>query len=242
MGIQRCEGLETVHLEEGLEEIGNNAFMACVSLREIEIHPAIEVIKDCAFSQLIGVHLAEGLEEIRHDEFLQCRSFQRIVIPSTVTVIHVGAFNGCINITNVLFCDEIQVFVTAESMRDHGIRVRSPSTHCFLVRCSIPQRLGHILVRCWWDNIHDMLRSIPIISYGGLNAYFGFVDSMLSAYETLSDAPMLLELAIWNSKIPYQLGRNNESHHTDMRKRRRIDSVSMVSIRLLSQMFYPSFD
>ena len=46
-----------------------------------------------------------------------------------------------------------------------------------------------------------MLRRIPLISKQGLKSYFDSVDVKLSVYEILKDAPVLLELALWKSKI-----------------------------------------
>ena len=63
-----------------------------------------------------------------------------------------------------------------------------------------------------------------------MDAYFATINSKLEEYEILSDAPMLLELAIRKSRITPQLGMNNDPHPTEMRKKRRIDSVSMVTI------------
>ena len=85
---------------------------------------------------------------------------------------------------------------------------KAPIMYCFLVTCNIPQHLHHVQERSWQVNIHDMLWCIPTISYGGLNAYFGSIDSELAAYENLSEAPILLELAIWKSKIIQQPGRD----------------------------------
>ena len=101
---------------------------------------------------------------------------------------------------------------------------------CFLVRCSIPEHLGLVLLRSWQANIHTLLKRIPSISPEGSDAYFASINSKLTDYENMSEAPMLLELAIWKSKITQQLGHSNDPHPTDMRKRKRIDSVSMVTI------------
>jgi hypothetical protein len=54
-----------------------------------------------------------------------------------------------------------------------------------------------------------MLRRIPFISPHGLDSYFDSIDSKLYEYENLKDAPMLLELAIWKSKITEQTDLNN---------------------------------
>ena len=48
-----------------------------------------------------------------------------------------------------------------------------------------------------------MLRHIPSIPDNELNAYFESINSKLSLYENLNEAPMLLELAIyWDNAFP----------------------------------------
>ncbi len=51
-----------------------------------------------------------------------------------------------------------------------------------------------------------MLKRIPSIFLEDLNAYFASIYSELTGYESSSKAPMLLELAIWNSEFNQQLG------------------------------------
>jgi hypothetical protein len=155
------------------------------------------------------------------------------VIPAAASSIHDKAFDGCLNLTNVMFCDIIEECVSAESMRDwwsQGVHEKSLTTYCFLVRCSIPEHLGLVLLRSLKANIHKLLKRIPSISPEGSDAYFASINSKLTDYENMSEAPMLLELAIWKSKITQQLGHSNDPHPTDTRKRKRIDSVSMVTI------------
>jgi hypothetical protein len=66
-----------------------------------------------------------------------------------------------------------------------------------------------VLVRKWQINIHGMLGHIPSVYPGHLHAYFYFcsIDSRLSAYENLSEAPMLLDLAISIQNYPNNLAR-----------------------------------
>jgi hypothetical protein len=140
--LRNCSGLTTVILGEGLEEIGQEAFNECTSLHEIVIPNAVKTIKDRHSTTAI---LGEGLEEIGQEAFNECTSLHEIVIPNAVKTIDGTAFNGCSNLTSVVFCDKIKLFVSCEAMRDwwnQGVHERSLSTYSFLVKCNIPKRLS----------------------------------------------------------------------------------------------------
>lgn len=87
--------------------------------------PPFKVIEEGAFancSNQIYAVLCEGLEEIEAKAFESCASLNVIYIPSSVREIHDEAFDGCSNLMCVAFwcvafCDDIEVFVRAESMR-----------------------------------------------------------------------------------------------------------------------------
>jgi hypothetical protein len=207
MAFAQCSGLTTVTLGDRLEEIGERAFGYCKLLEHIVIPHAVMTIKKRAYRECSGlttVTLGDGLEEIGEEAFRQYTSLGRIVIPPTVKTIDDTAFDGCSNLTSVEFCDKIEEFMYWKAMRgwwDRGVHENSLSTYCFLDRCSIPERLGLFLVQSWRANIYGTLSRIPAISVGGLNAHFDSIDSSLTAYENLSEAPMLLGLAIPNDDI-----------------------------------------
>jgi hypothetical protein len=77
-----------------------------------------------------------------------------------------------------------------------------------------------------------MLRCIPSTSPEGLDMCYDSINSKLSVYENLRDAPMLLELAIWKSKIIQQLfNRDNGILTVNMLKMKcHTNSVAMVTI------------
>jgi hypothetical protein len=77
----------------------------------------------------------------------------------------------------------------------------------------------------WRSNIHDRLWRIPSISPEGLDSYFCCIDSKRSVYAELKDAPALLELAIWKSKID-----KRTDEIINMKMECRIDSLSKVVI------------
>ena len=70
---------------------------------------------------------------------------------------------------------------------------RSLSTYCLLIRFGIPGRvLALARVSSWQVNIYDMMRIIPTIAAGGMNAHFDDIDYGLTHYENLlTDAPTL---------------------------------------------------
>jgi hypothetical protein len=86
----------------------------------------------------------------------------------------------------------------------------------------------------WQTNINGMLTRIPFIPPEEVETYFDSIDSRLSDCEQYleEDAPMLLELAIWKSKIAEQVfDRNNGSLTVDiLRMGCRVDSLLMVFI------------
>ena len=157
----------------------------------------------------------------------------RIDIPPSVREIDATAFEECSNLTTVQFCDEIEEFVSGESMRhwwNPGVHERCLRTYSFFVRCNIPERVGLLLPRMWQSNIHDMLGGIPSISSKGLDSFFRSIDSKLSVYDKLKDAPALLELAIWKSKIIERTDGNIDLLDADMKIEHRTDSLSVVVI------------
>jgi hypothetical protein len=158
---------------------------------------------------------------------------ERIDIPPTVREIDETAFEECSNLTTVQFCDEIKEFVSGESLQhwwNHGVHERCLRTYSFFVRCNIPERVGLILPRMWQSNIHDMLGGIPSISSKGLDSYFCSIYSKLSIYGKLIDAPALLELTIWKSKIIEQTDGNIDLLDADMKIECRTDSLTMIVI------------
>lgn len=103
-------------LGEGLEVIGEGAFIVCTSQREIIIPPFVRAIKAspsywwlheiitppldkaiktavfCHCEVLTTANLGEGLEEIGHKAFCGCASLHEINIPPLVKMIKEAAF------------------------------------------------------------------------------------------------------------------------------------------------------
>ena len=114
-------------------------------------------------------------------------------------MIHKGLFKLCSQLLHLRFCDEIEAFVSRESMRDwwtnNGVHESSLKTYSFLVEYNIPRRVG--LLRHMNRHLEGMLRSIPSISLDSLNSFFDCFNSKLIVYKIQEYAPILSELTIW---------------------------------------------
>ena len=150
----------------------------------------IKVILDGTFrrcSQLTTVNLGEGLEGTEALAFGECVStLQKISIPSTVKTIHHLAFWGSSSLTNILFCDEIEHFVSRELMREwwnHRVHRHCLITYCFMKKFNFLERLGLLPVMQWQENIHGMLRIIPAIPPQDSESHFDSIHSKLDYYE-----------------------------------------------------------
>jgi hypothetical protein len=145
------------------------------------------------------------------------------VIPPAVKEIDETAFGECSDLTSVQFCDEIEEFVSAESMRhwwNNGVHEKCLSTYCFFVRCNIPKRVGLVRSATLQTSIHGMLERIHYITRKRYNAHFDSIDSKLSAYEAKLSAyegSTMLELAIWKSEIVVQTDGNINLLTPDMK-------------------------
>jgi hypothetical protein len=211
-----------VELPAGLEELGEMAFFCCTSLQSINIPPSIKAIQQgtlffCA--ALRDMDLSEGLESIGCHAFVKCRSLRHITIPSTVKKITRDIFNYdsgdhseySTNLERVQFCDDIKEFVSGESIQDwwdNGTLERSFQTYNFLILYKVPTRLILLSKMSWQENIHDMLRIIPVVDFDAfLDDHFTAIDAELTFYK-ITDDMSLLELALWKSKIRAQHGPN----------------------------------
>ena len=238
-----CSGLTTAILNDGLKEIGRGVFGGCALVR-INKPPTVRVIENEAFSWCSRWTIAilnDGLKVIGERTFKGC-ALECIDIPPSVREIDETAFKECSDLTTVQFCNEIEEFVSGESMRhwwNHGVHKRCLRTYSFFVGCNIPERVGLLLPRMWQSNIHDMLGGIPSISSKGLDSYFCSIDSKLSVYDKLKDSPALLELAIWKSKIIERTDRNIDLLDADMKIECRTDSLTLW-LSLSFQMCCPS--
>jgi hypothetical protein len=118
----------TVILNNGLEEVGVQAFHGCRSLVRIDIPPAVRVIKEGAFfdfSGLTATILNNKLEEIGAWVFHKCRSLVHIRIHPAIRAIKERAIFDCLGLTVAILNDaleEIGAWKFADAGPLHALR------------------------------------------------------------------------------------------------------------------------
>lgn len=93
-----CTKLTKLHIGCGVKEIGEGAFMGCISLTEVTVPESVETIGKGAFrncSRLDAVKLSNGLRTIGNSAFLACSRLAEITLPDTLESIGDGAFTRC---------------------------------------------------------------------------------------------------------------------------------------------------
>ena len=94
-----CSVLKKVELPDSITSVGNGAFGCCANLVDIDLPDGITSIGYQSFymcGKLTALNLTEGLLSIGEDAFLQCYELTTVGgIPSTVTYIGPDAFANC---------------------------------------------------------------------------------------------------------------------------------------------------
>ncbi len=100
----RRNNILTVEIQNGVKNIGSNAFYECHNISTIQIPDSVEDIELYSFhecNKLTDITIPEGVTSIGEECFYGCTSLTNIVVPSTVETINKKAFEGCNNLSNV---------------------------------------------------------------------------------------------------------------------------------------------
>lgn len=89
--------ITSLALPESLEKIGLSAFSDCTGITDIVFPSGLKTIESAAFaySGLKDITLNEGLEEIGASAFGSCTALERVSLPSTLTTLGMRAFFNC---------------------------------------------------------------------------------------------------------------------------------------------------
>ena len=102
--------IESVVIEDGITNIGNNAFSSCKALTSVTIPNSVTGIGDYAFKEcnaLASVSLGSSVTTIGSQAFNYCISLTSIDIPNSVTSIGNYAFIDCEALTSVKIGDGV---------------------------------------------------------------------------------------------------------------------------------------
>lgn len=106
------DNIKKVVVEEGILNIGANAFSNCERLEEIVLPSDLSVIKDAAFSnctRLKKITLPEKLQTLEGGNvFARCESLERIVLPSRITKIPDQTFLGCTSLKEIVLPENLE--------------------------------------------------------------------------------------------------------------------------------------
>lgn len=101
--------IRSVQIEEGIEQIGSQAFSNCEYLEKVVMSDSIVtlgngypgIFENCV--RLKSVKLSEGIKNIPENCFRNCSSLSEVAIPGNVESIYAGAFESCSSLSSVDF-------------------------------------------------------------------------------------------------------------------------------------------
>ncbi|MBQ7532006.1 MAG: leucine-rich repeat domain-containing protein [Paludibacteraceae bacterium] len=96
--IEYADSIVTLIVDDGIREIGDNAFSSYPALQTVSLAGSVQTIRNDAFSgctSLQFVGMQEGLTTIAEWAFNGCTSLNSLELPSTLTSIGDEAFKNC---------------------------------------------------------------------------------------------------------------------------------------------------
>lgn len=82
-----CRNMEALCICEGVQEIGEHAFIGCNMLKTVTIPGTIICVETYAFSDcknLESVYICEGVEELNAGIFWCCNALREVHVPASV--------------------------------------------------------------------------------------------------------------------------------------------------------------
>lgn len=104
--------LESIYIEEGVEELSERAFHCFKNLKKVILPQSLKHIKKEAFNgcnSLKEILLPENLESIGENSFSSCRKLKNIILPESLEKISDGAFSWCNELESVILGSNLKV-------------------------------------------------------------------------------------------------------------------------------------
>lgn len=143
--FSEISSIKTVVLGDGVENVGNNAFLRC-GITSLSIANTVKIIGEYAFSQtsisslvipssvktieegafsgcqsLKKVEISNGVRTIANYAFSNCRELRSVTIPPSVSSIGSGAFKECYDLRNVKMPESISKDKYSHSFEDETL-------------------------------------------------------------------------------------------------------------------------
>ncbi len=99
-----CVNLENVEISEGIKTIEKNAFSYCTSLESINLPNSIEKLEPYAFTHceaLKSIKIPDKITRIYELTFFFCTSLKSVELPENLMQIDGGAFEYCFSLENI---------------------------------------------------------------------------------------------------------------------------------------------
>ena len=221
-------GVTRVELSEGLEVIGNDAFLSCRHLESIDIPKSVKEIGEDAFSgcsSLRSFEIPDGFETVAAGLLSNCPALKYVKIPAAVKRIERAAFERCTGLESIDIPDSVtyigyDTFSECTSLKEigipEGVAVIDVDSFCgctALETVDLPSTVTAISTQAFYgcsslENITlpDRVRTLNPNAFGNCEKLktFTFPDSVQSiGYECLSRCPSLETVTIpQNVKVP----------------------------------------
>ena len=104
------ENAITVTMENGIQNIGVNAFYECTGLRSITIPNSVTSIGECAFYNCTGlqsINIPDSVTYISGETFYGCTGLTRATLGNGVKTIYGEAFYGCTGLSEITIPDSV---------------------------------------------------------------------------------------------------------------------------------------
>ena len=152
---------EDVTIPDGVEKIGQNAFLNFKTMKSLTIPSSVKEIARSAFescASLEQVVLSEGLEKIGEKAFADCYSLKKVSIPASVKELQ-NVFEFCESLEQVDLCD--------------GLETMEGTFHCCgaLKSIVIPSTVKKINAFCGCGSLEEIILPEGLEKIGGLAFY-----------------------------------------------------------------------
>ena len=106
--FEACKSLKNITIQSSITKIGRGAFRNCKSLKNITLPDSITAVDFDTFSGCIyleNIIIPNSVTEIGKDAFHDCESLKNITLPNSVKIISDSAFYGCKSLENITIPD-----------------------------------------------------------------------------------------------------------------------------------------